>query len=960
MKKMIFNGMLLSQILWGQEPYTYIDDCTKTLIINPCFEKRKTFKLKLPNGLEAYLISDPESSQAGAVLTVQAGSWNDPPEYPGIAHFLEHLLFLGTEKYPVESDYKRFIHEHNGKSNAYTASDYTLYAFAISPNAFEEALDRFSSFFKTPLFNPSGVDRELKAIDQEFSKNLDQDPYRHHYVQKDLANPKHPFHQFNAGNKETLAKVNQETLKKWYKDNYSANKMKLIVSGPQSIDTLKTWTVDQFKDIPNSENTHSTFNNEPLMDLQYLKKMILIDPIKNTRTLSMTWVLPFTTEDFNKFNPSHLVSSILGHEGEGSLYSSLKSDHLVETLSCGAYRLGKNNFFFSVSFQLTEKGLDESYQVIDRCFQAIKMIKRQEIPLYLFNEMKQMEIIRYQYQSRKDAFEYLMDLGGLLVFEDLDEFPEHPLISKEYDPLIMKNFLNYLTPENVHIYLLAKQPKNTFSKTEPWMKVPYAINAIPSEQLQNWMTPKDNNELFLPKPNPFIPTALSLVENIGETKLVEQLPPTMLLINNEKAKVFYAKDNRFKLPQTQWFFDIKTPVLNQKDPHKVVMAELYIKCLNEALNHLTYSAQLADLSYDFSQVFNGIGMIITGYHENAETLFDVIQDHLKNCQPTEIQFELYKNALLRNYQNFQQESAIQHGLESYRQILKETYVSPQEKFFATQKITYPEFLDFLDDLFKQTYVEGLFYGNISQEQAISLTNKLLKTLSSQVYPEKDRLIEKYLTLPEKSGPFAIESSVESPSHAAILSIQGPAFSFKNRAAQQILSQAMQSAFFKTLRTQQQTGYLVHSGAEELNKHLFNYFAVQSATHDPRDLLSRYELFIEHFLQELPQQVTEESFESIRKSLIITLENSPQNLIETGPLLKLLAFKYDADFDWVKKRIQALKELTYEEFSSIAKQFFGKQNNKRVAVLIRGIPSEDFRYIMFPRVTDLCELSQYTE
>ena len=59
--------------------------------------------------LEAYLISDPGVHESAAALAVEAGSWQDPKEYPGMAHFLEHMLFMGTTAYPNESEYMHYI-----------------------------------------------------------------------------------------------------------------------------------------------------------------------------------------------------------------------------------------------------------------------------------------------------------------------------------------------------------------------------------------------------------------------------------------------------------------------------------------------------------------------------------------------------------------------------------------------------------------------------------------------------------------------------------------------------------------------------------------------------------------------------------------------------------------------------------------------------------------------------------
>lgn len=70
------------------------------------------------------------------------GYFSDPVEIPGLAHFCEHMLFLGTEKYPVENDYLKYITEHGGYCNASTSFDYTHYYFEVLPEHFEGALDR--------------------------------------------------------------------------------------------------------------------------------------------------------------------------------------------------------------------------------------------------------------------------------------------------------------------------------------------------------------------------------------------------------------------------------------------------------------------------------------------------------------------------------------------------------------------------------------------------------------------------------------------------------------------------------------------------------------------------------------------------------------------------------------------------------------------------------------------------
>ena len=150
--------------------------------------------------------SDPSwLRDAAAALTVGVGSFSDPPDCQGLAHFLEHLLFLGSEKYPVENDYDVFMSKHGGSDNAYTESETTTYYFSIPQEHLLGALDRLAQFFIAPLLLKSGVDRELNAIESEYQLNKQSDHVRLQQLWSGTSgNPHHPFSQFQWGNIKSL------------------------------------------------------------------------------------------------------------------------------------------------------------------------------------------------------------------------------------------------------------------------------------------------------------------------------------------------------------------------------------------------------------------------------------------------------------------------------------------------------------------------------------------------------------------------------------------------------------------------------------------------------------------------------------------------------------------------------------------------------------------------------------
>ena len=127
-------------------------------------DHRQYHFLELANRLRVLLICDPETDKSAASLAVNTGHFDDPADRQGMAHFLEHMLFLGTESFPHPGEYQAFIAQHGGNHNAWTGTEHSNYFFDIATEFFEESLHRFSQFFICPTFNASldsGVDNHV-------------------------------------------------------------------------------------------------------------------------------------------------------------------------------------------------------------------------------------------------------------------------------------------------------------------------------------------------------------------------------------------------------------------------------------------------------------------------------------------------------------------------------------------------------------------------------------------------------------------------------------------------------------------------------------------------------------------------------------------------------------------------------------------------------------------------------
>lgn len=140
------------------------------------------------------------------------------------------MLFMGTTKYPDENEYSEFIQNNGGFSNAWTSLTSTNFHFDIASDSFEEALDRFAQFFVSPLFSESAVEREMMAVESEFTMFVQDDTSRRKMVFQTLAHAESPYNCFDIGNLESLRQEGiRDKLLDFHAKWYSANLMNLVI-----------------------------------------------------------------------------------------------------------------------------------------------------------------------------------------------------------------------------------------------------------------------------------------------------------------------------------------------------------------------------------------------------------------------------------------------------------------------------------------------------------------------------------------------------------------------------------------------------------------------------------------------------------------------------------------------------------------------------------------------------------
>ena len=211
----------------------------------------------LANGLRVTLRHVPGLKRSAAALRVAAGSHDVPPEWPGLAHFLEHLLFLGTERFPADQALMSFVQRHGGQVNASTRERTTDFFFELPTSAFGAGLERLSDMLAHPRMNPNDQLREREVLDAEFVA-WSQDPTAQQALSLYEGLPAtHPLRGFHAGNRDSL-KVEQpafqQALKDFHQRFYRSGQMTLSLVGPQSLEVLRTLAQQFAAALPVGDN----------------------------------------------------------------------------------------------------------------------------------------------------------------------------------------------------------------------------------------------------------------------------------------------------------------------------------------------------------------------------------------------------------------------------------------------------------------------------------------------------------------------------------------------------------------------------------------------------------------------------------------------------------------------------------------------------------------------------------
>lgn len=799
--------------------------------------------LTLDNGLQVLLVSDPNADMAAASLDVSVGSADDPGDRAGLAHFLEHMLFLGTEKYPEPGEYQQFIKSHGGTHNAFTAFQDTNYFFDIQADKLEPALDRFAQQFSAPLFTGALVERERQAVHSEYSSGLKDDGRRVYSAKKAIANPASAFSKFSVGNQTTLANTDDHPLRpdlvKFWRQHYSANLMTLAVYGPQSLDQLEAMVKPRFLAIDNRHLTASV-HAEPLYQSDQLPELLKVQSLKDMRSLSLSFPIP-SQRDFYHSKPDNYVANLLGHEGPGSLLDTLKKAGLVEGLSAGTGVDTGVQSTLEISMSLTPEGLKQRNQIIQLTFAYIDKIRQQGVENQRFEEMKRLAQIDFRYRERPSPIQQVSHLSMQLQHVEPTDVVQAPWIMDDYAPQRYQAILKRLTPDNVLITVVSPEKLADDALKTRWYNARYTLSSLDPASLSGSPVPELARQLTLPAPNPFVPDDLAMIP--GKT-----MPHPIKLRNSsdQSIELWFARDTRFDTPKANVYLSLRSPA-TMASARNHVLTQLLVDAINNNLNAYAYPAQLAGLDYRIYTHLRGITIRVGGYSSKLHTLLNRILAQVANPDITNQRFEIARQNLIDGLRNQSRERPVEQASEFLQSALIEGTWTTAEKLAAAQSVTLDDLKRFARQLTEKVDPVMLVHGNVTEAGALNLASLAKAMVISD---------SRFVTVPRSqvrdlpAGETDVAMTVKHPDTGYLLYMQGRNTSFQERAIYRLLGQILSSPFYDEIRTNRQMGYVVYATPYEMLETPALGFIVQSPGATGEEIDQAVKSFVQSFEQKL--------------------------------------------------------------------------------------------------------------
>ncbi len=874
-------------------------------------DNRTYHSLTLTNGLKVLLVQDLETEKSAASITVNAGHFDDPSDRQGLAHFLEHMLFLGTDEFPEPGAFTQFTNQHGGNANAWTGTEHSSYFFEIENTFFSDALTQFSRFFIAPLISSDTTEKERNAIDAEFKLKLKDDTRRIYQVHKETANPKHPFAKFSVGNKDTLADINgciNTEIKAFFDKHYHAAAMTLCICSPFSIEQQSEWVNQLFLQVAKSP-TEKQAIAEPLYYPEHLKKLILIEPHKHMQKLVISFALP-NIDIYYRQKTVSFIAHIIGYEGHGSLYAILKDKGWINGLTAGGGINGSNFKDFNISINLTDEGIIHYKEIVVNLFQFLPLLTQNLAKLPpLYEDKKALLQIAFDNQEKSRVIDFVNGLSISMQHYPEDDYLQGDYVMDGFDEVQFKQIFTLLNPQNMRLVLLHPEVETT--QQTAWYHTPYAQHDIEPawlEELSNISEP--DKEMSLPLPNIYLKKPIQLLPVEEYSDIPKQISTTRGL------DFWFQQDHSYRVSKGHFYVALDSKY-SVKNIENMALSRLLADLFMDKVAQEFYSAELAGLSYHLSSHQGGLTLHTSGLSANQYDLVSGLLNALFNCEFCENRFFEYKKLLTRHWLNSHHNKPVGQLFGILSAQVLPWNPTAEDLAQALEQVNFKQFNLFRKTLLSELHVQALLHGNWQHKDA-QLFYTLLNEQLRNVTPIADLI--------RPISPIdTIENRIESlahPDHASIIYFQAQTDDIKEKVSFMCLNHLISQDYFQKMRTEKQLGYLVGTGYAPLNNRAGIAFYIQSPHTQAEELISQSQHFFSSYAQEIAA-MTKEQWDRTKQGLLVQIKEKDKNLRLRSQRYWLSLNNQDTSFQMQTKLADTLHQLSHQEIIEFTSLTFEK-------------------------------------
>uniref|UniRef100_A0A8I5T769 Nardilysin n=1 Tax=Pongo abelii TaxID=9601 RepID=A0A8I5T769_PONAB len=900
--------------------------------------------------------------QSAAALCVGVGSFADPDDLPGLAHFLEHMVFMGSLKYPDENGFDAFLKKHGGSDNASTDCERTVFQFDVQRKYFKEALDRWAQFFIHPLMIRDAIDREVEAVDSEYQLARPSDANRKEMLFGSLARPGHPMGKFFWGNAETLKhepkKNNIDTharLREFWLRYYSAHYMTLVVQSKETLDTLEKWVTEIFSQIPNNGLPRPNFGHltDPF-DTPAFNKLYRVVPIRKIHALTITWALPPQQQHY-RVKPLHYISWLVGHEGKGSILSFLRKKCWALALFGGNGETGfeQNSTYsvFSISITLTDEGYEHFYEVAYTVFQYLKMLQKLGPEKRIFEEIQKIEDNEFHYQEQTDPVEYVENMCENMQLYPLQDILTGDQLLFEYKPEVIGEALNQLVPQKANLVLLSGANEGKCDLKEKWFGTQYSIEDIENSWAELWNSNFElNPDLHLPAENKYIATDFTLKAfDCPETEY------PVKIVNTPQGCLWYKKDNKFKIPKGK-IYHLHFVLLS------VVLFDIFVNILTHNLAEPAYEADVAQLEYKLVAGEHGLIIRVKGFNHKLPLLFQLIIDYLAEFNSTPAVFTMITEQLKKTYFNILiKPETLAKDVRLL--ILEYARWSMIDKYQALMDgLSLESLLSFVKEFKSQLFVEGLVQGNVTSTESMDFLKYVVDKLNFKPLEQEMPVQFQVVELPSGHHLCKVKALNKGDANSEVTVYYQ--VSWGSWADWQFveLQMHMEEPCFDFLRTKQTLGYHVYPTCRNTSGILGFSVTVgtQATKYNSEVVDKKIEEFLSSFEEKI-ENLTEEAFNTQVTALIKLKECEDTHLGEEVDRNWNEVVTQQYLFDRLAHEIEALKSFSKSDLVNWFKAHRGP-GSKMLSVHVVGYGKYELEEDGTPSSEDSnssCEVMQLT-